>query len=73
MSKPLAFLATYTGWKLIKTRACVQIVFEVPLEKANEAYELLGGMPVAATENWFAIARLNQSKISVPPALKREQ
>ena len=64
MTKPLAFLATYADWKLIKTRACVQIVFEVPLEKANEAYDLLGGMPVAATENWFAIARLDPSKIA---------
>jgi hypothetical protein len=61
--KHAAFKASYSDWKLVKTRACVQIIFEVPLEKANEAYKILGGMPVAATESWFAIARLKESSV----------
>jgi hypothetical protein len=61
--KNAAFRATYSDWKLVKTRACVQVVFEVPLEKANDAYEVLGGMPFAATESWFAIARLHESSM----------
>jgi len=60
--KPAAFKASYADWKLIKTRSCVQIVFEIPVEKANEAYECLGGMPVSANESWFAIARLKQQE-----------
>jgi hypothetical protein len=56
------FQACFADWKLIKTRACVQIVFEVPIEKADEAYAALGGMPNSAKERWFAIARLNIEK-----------
>ena len=36
-----AFRASYSDWKLIKTRSVVQIVFEVPLEAADEAYQVL--------------------------------
>jgi hypothetical protein len=53
-----AFSATYADWKLIKTRACVQVVFEIPVEQSDAAYQLLGGMPVAAREVWCGIARL---------------
>jgi hypothetical protein len=53
-----AFKATYSDWKLVKTRQVVQIVFEVPLAEADAAYELLGGMPAPASERWFGIAAL---------------
>jgi hypothetical protein len=53
-----AFKATYSDWKLVKTRQVVQIVFEVPLAEADSAYELLGGMPAPASERWFGIAAL---------------
>jgi hypothetical protein len=55
---PMAFKATYSDWKLVKTRQVVQIVFEVPLAEADDAYELLGGMPAPASERWFGIAAL---------------
>jgi hypothetical protein len=45
MNSPAAFRGTYADWKLVKTRAVVQIVFEVPLEDSDAAYEILGGMP----------------------------
>lgn len=54
-----AFKATYAEWRVIKTRATVQLVFELPIEQADEAYQALGGMPIAAREVWCAIARLN--------------
>lgn len=54
-----AFKATYADWKLIKTRGCVQVVFELPLESADEAYQVLGGMPISAREVWCGIARLD--------------
>ncbi len=53
-----AFRATYADWKLVKTRAVVQVVFEVPLADADAAYDVLGGMPNAAKEGWFGIAAL---------------
>ena len=63
---PAAFKATYSDWKLVKTRQVVQIVFEVPLAEADVAYELLGGMPAPATERWFGIAALRNSKPAQP-------
>lgn len=62
MDKPAAFSATYSDLKLIKTRKVVQFVFEVPLEAAEHAMNVLGGMPSPMTENWFAIARLEKPR-----------
>ena len=53
------FTACYSDWKLIRTRATVQIVLEIPVERADAAYQVLGGMPVAGKEIWVAIARLS--------------
>lgn len=61
-TKIAAFKATYSEWKLIKTRQVVQVVFEVPLKDHDEAYQALGGMPDPAAERWFGIARLDLSK-----------
>ncbi len=52
-----AFSATYSDWKLIRTRAVVQIVLEVPVEDADHAYNVLGGMPNSAREIWVGVAR----------------
>lgn len=57
---PAAFGAEYVDWKLIKTRGAVQIVFEVPIEKAGHAYEALGGMPAQGASTWFAIAKMEK-------------
>lgn len=69
MNKPAAFRATYSDCKLIKTRQCVQVIFEVPLADFNNAYDVLGGLPDAAKETWFAIAPLradNQTSVQTP-------
>lgn len=58
MTAPAAFKASYADWKLIRSRKCVQIVFEVPLEAADAAYQVVGGMPDVGGSDWFAIARL---------------
>jgi hypothetical protein len=64
MTSPAAiFRASYSDWKLIRTRKCVQLVFEVPLEESNKAYEALGGMPNSGEEAWVAIARLNPETV----------
>jgi len=58
MSVPAAFRACYSDWKLIRTRKCVQLIFEVPVEEADAAYQVLGGMPNPAESFWCAVARL---------------
>jgi hypothetical protein len=38
----------------------VQVIFELPIETADQAYQVLGGMPNMASEIWCGIARLEQ-------------
>jgi hypothetical protein len=74
------FKATYSDFKLVKTRGVVQVIFEVPLHDSDAAYKVLGGMPDAATERWFGIARLTavpqaaqaREPNSAPPARGRK-
>ncbi len=72
MTNPAAFRATYSDWKLIKTRQCVQIIFEVPLADADQAYDVLGGMPDAAKERWFGIAPLRSDAPAEAPTAPEE-
>lgn len=60
-----AFQATYSDFKLIRTRKVVQIVLEVPVEQSNTVLEVLGGMPNPASERWVGVAVLKS-----PPAEK---
>lgn len=62
MTKPTKFSATYSDWKLIKTRGVVQVVFEVPLHMESVAYEVLGGMPSSGDETWYEIEKLKGEK-----------
>lgn len=55
-----AFSATYSDWKLIRSRKVVQIVLEIPIEKSDEAYQVMGGMPDPGAEKWFAVAALRE-------------
>lgn len=57
-----AIAATYVDFKNVKTRRVVQIVFEVPAHKAEEALKMLG-IPDAAQERWFAIAALKDQEV----------
>jgi hypothetical protein len=66
MDKPAAFSAEYADWKLIRTRKVVQIVFEVPMELADHAYQVVGGMPNLAEPSWFGIARLVRGETEKP-------
>jgi hypothetical protein len=75
MSKPAAFKACFTDWKLIRGRKVVQVVLELPLEQADDAYQALGGMPDPGHSVWCAVARLNPETTQIParkpPAEKR--
>lgn len=48
----------FSDFKLVKTRNVAQLVIELPLERADEALELLGGLPRPSREVWVAVARL---------------
>lgn len=71
MSAPAAFRASYSDWKLIRTRKVVQIVLEVPVEEADAAYQVLGGMPNPAESFWCAVARLQPD--AARPAKKKQE
>lgn len=62
MRKPAAFRATFSDLKIIKTRQCVQLVFEMPLADFDAAYEVLGGLPNSAEERWFAVAPIKSAE-----------
>ncbi len=66
MSAPAAFRATYSDWKLIRSRKVVQVVLEIPLEASGQAYDVLGGMPNPGAETWCAVARLNSESEVMP-------
>lgn len=56
---------TFSDFKLVKTRNVAQLVIELPLERADEALELLGGLPRPSREVWVAIARLTANPFTV--------
>lgn len=61
MSEPAAFQATFADFRLVKGRKVAQFVVEVPLEAADHALAMLGGLPQPDTDRWVAVARLNPS------------
>lgn len=62
-----AFRASYSDFKLIKTRQSVQIVFEIPLHDVDAALDVLGGMPNPSQERWFGIAPLKPTAAQPQP------
>ena len=62
-----AFRASYADFKIIKTRSVVQVIFEVPIEAADDVWKALGGVPTASSERWFGIAPLDPSVAASPP------
>ena len=61
-----AFKATYSDLKLVKTRKVVQFIFEVPVEAADDAFRLLGGMPRPDQEQWVGIAPITEEAATRP-------
>jgi hypothetical protein len=62
MSDAAAFQACFTDWRLIKGRKVVQVVLELPIEHADQAYQALGGMPDPGKSIWCAVARLQEPR-----------
>jgi hypothetical protein len=59
MTDSAAFKATFSDFRIVRSRKVATFLFEVPLEQADTALRALGGIPQAATEVWCAIARLD--------------
>lgn len=53
--------ATFSDFRMVKTRKVLQIVCEVPLEQAQRALKILG-VPDPGAETWVALAVLDLSK-----------
>lgn len=67
MSKEAIIQATYADMKLVRTRSCAQLIFEIPIEQAPAAIEAFG-VPLPGKEVWCAIARLDLTKAASEPA-----
>jgi hypothetical protein len=63
-----AIAGTFSDLKILRGRKVVQIVVEIPLEKADEALKILGGVPNPASERWVAIAPLLNEPECRPPS-----
>ncbi len=61
-----AIRATYSDLKLVKTRKVLQLIFEVPIEEADNALRVLGGMPRADAETWVGIAPITEEAATRP-------
>jgi hypothetical protein len=63
-----AIEATFVDLRTVKTRAVLQIILELPLERADEALQALGGIPQPGTDRWVGIARLTPPEARAEPA-----
>ena len=59
MTDHAVITGTFSEAKFIKTRSAMQIVVEVPIEHADMALQVLGGVPQPGKEVPVAVARLN--------------
>jgi hypothetical protein len=61
--------ATFSDFKLIRGRKVAQVICEIPIEAADSALSVLGGVPRPDRESWVALAALNVT--SIKPQEKR--
>ena len=66
-----AIRATYSDVKLVKTRKVFQLIFEVPIEEADNALRVLGGMPRPDAEIWVGIAPITEEAARRPAKPRR--
>ena len=68
-----AIRATYSDVKLVKTRKVFQLIFEVPIEEADNALRVLGGMPRPDAEIWVGIAPITEEAATRAPDKPRKR
>jgi len=59
MSKHAAIKATFSDLQLVKTRKLAKLIFELPIDEADEALDVLGGLPRSDRERWVGITLLD--------------
>lgn len=57
--EPAAIRASFSDFRIIKGRKQAQLILEVPIEEADNALAVLGGIPQPQSDCWVAVARLN--------------
>ena len=62
MTQATPIKATFSDCRLVKGRKVFQLVFETPIEAADDALAALGGLPRPDMEKWFGIVALDLSK-----------
>lgn len=67
MTDRAAFTAEFADFKLIKGRKVVVICLEIPLEQADKALAVLGGIPNPAESRYVAVARLEAQPAKAEP------
>lgn len=68
-----AIAATFSDFKLVKTRGQAQFVFEVPVERADAVLTYLGGLPKSGNEVWIGFARLEKAPETAGVAQQAER
>jgi hypothetical protein len=71
--QPAAIQATFADFRLIKGRKQAQLVLEIPIEEADNALAVLGGIPQPQSDCWVAVARLNGAAKPEPKPDKEKQ
>lgn len=51
-----AVRGTFSDFKTVKTRGVCQLIIEVPIEDADHALAVLGGVPQMKAEQWVGVA-----------------
>jgi hypothetical protein len=54
-----AFQATFASFRLVQGRKVAQLIFELPIEAADNALSVLGGVPNPEQTRWVGIARID--------------
>lgn len=62
----IAISATFSDFRIVKGRKVAQLIFETPLEAADEALRMLGGLPRPDAERWVGIAPLKAKPTAAP-------
>src|SRR4051812_7824397 len=71
--QPAALRACFSDFRLIKGRKQAQLVLEIPIEEADNALAVLGGIPQPQSDCWVAVARLNGVAKPEPKPDKEKQ
>lgn len=65
MSKPAAFLGTYTDLKFMSGLKVARVTLEIPIERSQEFIGMFG-TPDKANPAWCAIALMNEEALKAP-------